>query len=358
MRRCLEKVLSGQALDEREATLAFASIMDGEATAAQIGAFLAALRVRGEAVEEVVGGARALRSRATRIPVPPEGLVDTCGTGGDGKGSFNISTAAALVAAAGGARVAKHGNVGVSSASGSADCLRELGVDTLAPPATVARCILRAGVGFLYARELHPAMARAAPIRRELGVRTVFNLLGPLANPAGASRQLLGVYHASLVLPMARVLSRLGAERALVVHGAEGLDEVSAWGPTIAAEVRGEEVREWALGPEDFGLSRDVPDVPGRRGRGPWDALAELRVEDPVESARRVLEVLEGRPGMSRDVVVVNAAAALYVAGIVPCLEEGARRARDAIDRGRAMAVLDGLRETSRWRGEGVIHET
>lgn len=306
-------------------------LMDGQATPAQIGAFLAALRVRGETYEELVGFAQALRERATKVEVKRKPLLDTCGTGGDGSGTFNISTTVAFLAAGAGASVAKHGNRSVSSRCGSADVLEALGVRTDIPPELAARCVSEAGVGFLFAPALHPAMKHAAPVRRELGARTVFNLLGPLANPAGARRQLLGVFSPVWVLPMAKALRELGSERALVVSSRDGLDELSLSAPTEVAELKGGRIRRYAVDPASLGLKR----APKRTLAG----------GDARRNAEIVLAVLKGVPGPAREVSLLNASAALLAAGLARNLKEGLRLARESLDSGRALTALERLQE-------------
>ncbi len=337
LKEAIARVCAGGDLDEGEMAAAVGRIMDGEATAGQIGAFLVGLRMKGETVAEVVGAARAMRARATPLAAPDGVVVDTCGTGGDGAGTINVSTVAALVVAACGVRVAKHGNRALSSRAGSADVLEALGVDVAAPPPTVARCLREAGIGFLFAPAFHGATRHAAPVRREIGVRTVFNLLGPLTNPAGARHQLVGVYAPELVEPVAHALGGLGAERALVVHGAGGLDEFAPAGETVVAEWRGDEVVRYALKPRDFGLPDGDP--------------AELAGGDAALNALRARAILDGEPGAARTCVVMTAAATLYVAGAAG-LRDGARRAEQAIDSGAARAVLARLAALSRTREE------
>jgi anthranilate phosphoribosyltransferase len=285
--------------------------------------------MRGETVEEIAAFARTMRARARPVRTRHAEVLDTCGTGGDGAGTFNVSTVAALVVAAAGVPVAKHGNRAVSGRCGSADLLEGLGVRADLSPEEAAACLDDLGFGFLFAPRLHPSMAHAAAVRRDLGVRTVFNLLGPLANPAGARRQLLGVYDPSWVVPVARVLLELGATRALVVHGA-GTDEIALHGETVAAEVRDGRVEERRIVPEDAGLER-----------APIEAIAGGEIPAQVEAARRVLD---GAPGPQRDIVILNAGAALMVAGRAGDIEEGARLSAETIDRGRAAALVDNLR--------------
>jgi len=328
----IRRAVEGEELPEALAAAALTRIMAGEATQAQIGALLVALRCKGETAGEIAAFARVMRAHATRVEAPAD-AIDVVGTGGDSLKTFNISTCAALVAAGAGARVAKHGNRAVSSSSGAADALQALGVDIEAAPDAVARCIAGAGVGFLFAPRLHPAMKHVAGPRRELGIRTVFNLLGPLTNPAGARRQLLGVYAAPLVPVLADVLLRLGAERAWVVHGV-GMDEIALCGETRVAELRDGRIREFSVAPEDAGLPR-----------APVEAL---KAADAAESAARIREVLDGKPGPARDVVLLNAGAALIVAGKADDLRRGAALAAAAIDDGRARAALEALVRLSR----------
>lgn len=332
MKEWLAKTVGGAALASAEAESAMATIMEGEATPAQIGAFLAALRTRGETVEEIAGFARAMRSRATRVATKREPLVDTCGTGGDAVKSFNISTAAALVAAAAGAAVAKHGNRAVTSKAGSADVLEALGVRLDLDAGATGRCIDTVGIGFLFARSHHPAMRHAAPVRAELGIRTVFNVLGPLTNPAGAKRQVIGVYDAVWCEPLANVLLQLGTEHAIVVHGEAGIDEIATFGTTRFASVRDGAVRTGTLDATSLGLPESDPTAiaPGA---------------DAAENAALLGAVLDGERGARRDIVLANAAASLFVAGIAPSLREGVPMAAAAIDSGAARQKLRDLVE-------------
>jgi len=329
----LRKLGNGQDLSVEEAEKATGYIMSGLATPAQVAGFLTALHLKGETTEEITGCALAMRRAATRVQPKASPLVDTCGTGGDGLGTFNISTAAAFVVAGAGVPVAKHGNRAASSRSGSADVLEALGVNINAPPHVVSRCIDEAGIGFLFAQVFHPAMRHAAGPRRELGFRTVFNILGPLSNPAGATRQVLGVYDPSLTERMARVLGLLGAERALVVHGAGGMDEFSTLGTTRVSELGGGKVVNYEIAPEDVGLGRA--------------RLEDLLGGAPEVNARMVREVLDGVPGPRRDIVLLNAAAALVAADRARSLREGIALAAESIDSGRARAALDALVEYS-----------
>jgi anthranilate phosphoribosyltransferase len=331
MKRALARVLGGGRLDEAEAAAVMADIMDGGATPAQIGALLAALALRGESEDEIVGFARAMRSRAVPVDAPP-GALDTCGTGGDGARTFNISTLASLVVAACGVPVAKHGNRSSSGACGSADVLEALGVRVDPGPAIVERCLERAGWGFLFAPAFHASTRHAVGPRRELGVRTAFNLLGPLTNPARPEAQVVGVPRPELVPLVARCLRRLGVKRAFVVHGA-GLDELGLSGPTAVSAFDETGARDFALSPEDAGLEA-----------APVEAL---RGGDAAANARAVREVLEGRPGARRDVVLLNAAAGLLVARRARDLRQGAQMAAEAIDSGRAAALLALVKEVA-----------
>ncbi len=337
LQEALGRVLDGERLTAETARGAFETIMDGSASPARLGAFLAALRLRGETVTEIAAFARVMRERATPVRVDRAPLLDTCGTGGDGAGTFNISTITAIVVAATGVAVAKHGNHGVSSRCGSADLLRGLGVRVDAPLETVERSLLEVGFGFLFAPTLHGAMRHAAAVRRELGVRTVFNLLGPLTNPAGARRQLLGVYDPARLEGLAEVLRELGSERAMVVHG-EGLDELALHGATRVAELRDGRVRTYTLTPEDAGLRR-----------APLQAIIGGDVGRNVAIARAILD---GETGPARDIVLLNAAAALRVAGEAEDLRDGVARAAQAIDSGAAKRTLQELRDRAPAREE------
>jgi len=320
----IAKVVRCENLSEDEAAAAFEVIMRGDATPSQIAGFVVALRMKGETVEELTGFARTARAVATRIQV--EGaLLDTCGTGGDGLATFNISTLAAIVAAACGARVAKHGNRAASSMCGSADVLEQLGVKIDLAPEGVARCIDEAGIGFLFAPVFHPSFRFAGVPRRELGLRTVFNVLGPLCNPAGAKYQALGVADGAMATKMADVLQRLGVERAIVFHASDGMDELSVASPSTVIEIDGRR-KEYELDPVELGLSR-AP-VEAMRGGG------------PEENARLAREVLGGAKGPRRDVVLLNAAAALRAAGLAEVWKDGLGLAAEAIDSGRAGEVL------------------
>ena len=302
-------------------------IMGGQLTPAQIAAVLTALRIKGESVSEIAAAAEVMRELSTKVMVRDDGhLIDTCGTGGDGAQTFNISTASALVAAAAGARVAKHGGRSVSSTCGSADILEKLGVNVNLTPQQVAHCVDSIGVGFMFAPNHHSAMKHAAPVRRELGVRTLFNLLGPLTNPAGARNQVMGVFHKDLTAKLAHVLQQLGSHHVLVVHGADGMDEISISGSTYIAELKDGMVREYAVQPADFGLNTS--------------ALDSIRVADADEAKVMLLAVLDAQPSAALDIVTLNAGAAIYVAGLVETLASGVRKAAATLSSGAAKNKL------------------
>jgi anthranilate phosphoribosyltransferase len=326
------RVASGATLSVDEAHAAFDVMMAGEATPSQMGGLLMGLRVRGETVDEITGGARAMRERAVGIDAP-EGAIDTCGTGGDAKGTFNISTATAIVIAGCGVPVAKHGNRALSSRSGSADLLGALGVNIDADMALVREALWEAGIGFLMAPRHHGAMRHVAPTRVELGTRTIFNLLGPLANPAGAKRQLIGVFDPKWAEPMASVLRNLGSERVWVVHGSDGIDELTTTGASTVVELKDGSITTFDVTPEDAGLPR-----------ASLDALSGGDGETNAAIARGVFD---GEPGPVRDIVLLNCAAALVVAGRADDLKEGVQHAAEAIDGGKAKATLAKLVEIS-----------
>ena len=328
IREAIAKLVAGESLDLEQAAQAMEEIMSGQATPAQFAAFVTALRLKGETVEEIAGLASVMRARATRVATTAP-VVDTCGTGGDRSGTFNISTAAAFVAAGAGAQVAKHGNRAMTSRCGSADVLEALGVGLSLGPVEASRCLEEVGIAFLFAPLYHPAMKHAAGPRREIGIRTVFNILGPLTNPAGARAQVLGVAEADLVEKLARALQRLGCEHALVVHGADGLDEISLSAPTMVCEVRGGSLHAYQITPEDFGLPRAEP--------------SELAGGSAADNASLVREVLDGQNGPRRRVVLLNAAAALVAADLARDLAEGVDIAARSIDGGLARAKLDRL---------------
>ncbi len=304
-------------------------LMDGELSDAEKAAFMVALATKGESADEIAGAAAAMRQRSTRIPHGLNDVVDTCGTGGDGLSTFNISTAAAIVAAAAGVKVAKHGNRSVSSRSGSADVLAALGVSLELTPEQVGRCLEEVGVAFLFAPQLHPAMKEVMPVRMALGVRTVFNVLGPLTNPAGARRQVLGVFDPALVEKLGVVLATLGCDHALVVHGSDGLDEITTTGTTDVAEVRGGRVETWTLDPRDLGFELQDPSA--------------LAGGEPAENADVLRRVFAGEGGAADDVVVLNAGAAIYVGGRADDLAGGIAAAREALANGSAAETMTRL---------------
>jgi len=332
LREKLSEVVEGRHLDQESMEEVMGEIMEGKATDAQMAAFLTALRLKGESEEEVAGAARAMRERCVKFPGQGfEDAIDTCGTGGDGAGTVNVSTLAALTAAGAGAKVAKHGNRAVSSRCGSADLMEALGIRIDVSPEISARCLRETGFAFLFAPLYHPAMKVVVPVRREMGIRTVFNILGPLCNPVGVRRQLIGVYSRHLVEMVASVLKRLGCERAMVVASQDGLDEISVCAPTIAALLTGDgAIRVKNLNPEDFGIPLHGPDT--------------VKGGDPKENASVAMKLLSGAKGPVRDAVTINAGAALMVAGIAPDLEEGIGLAGQALDSGAAMAVVEKVR--------------
>lgn len=327
----LRRVIDGERLSRQEMENFIGDLMDGRVSEALQAALLVALAMRGEAVEEIAGAAAAMRERAERVPHHTPNVVDTCGTGGDGRGTFNISTAAALVAAAAGVPIAKHGNRSVSSRSGSADVLAALGVDVELTPAAAGRAIDEIGIAFLFAPRMHPAMRRVMPVRRALGVRTLFNVLGPLTNPAGARRQLVGVFAARLVPTIAGVLAELGAEHALVVHGEDGMDEITTTASTRVAEVRDGVVDTYQLDPGELGIEPAAPQ--------------ELAGGSPEENGAALERVVAGEPGPLLEVTVLNAGAAIWVGGRSPDLPAGIEAAREAVAAGAARRKLEQLRE-------------
>ena len=322
MPSAIGQVMEGQDLSAEEMLSVMRLIMSGEATDAQIGGFLVALRLKGETVDEISAAAMVMRELATPVDVDTKGLVDTCGTGGSGSNKFNVSTASAFVAAAAGARVAKHGNRGASTKSGSADLLEAAGAEVVLTPEQVARCIENIGVGFLFAVSHHGAMKHAIGPRREMVVRTIFNALGPLTNPAGAKRQVLGVYSPHLVRPIADVLVNLGSEHVLVVHSEDGLDEISISAPTYVAELKDGSVEEYQIGPEDFGLTPSP--------------LSELVINDSNESLAMVRRALSSEHAGASNMVALNAGAAIYASGKAHSLKAGVDMAQDAIGSGLA----------------------
>jgi anthranilate phosphoribosyltransferase len=334
----IEKVIAHQDLAEDEAAAVMHEVMEGRAPVITLAALLAALRMKGERPAEIVGFAKAMRAHAVALSRPAGDVFDTCGTGGDRSGTFNISSAAALVVAAAGVRVAKHGNRSVSSRCGSADVFEALGVKVDAPPAVVEAGLHAANIAFFFAPTFHPAMRHAGQVRRELGLRTAFNLLGPLTNPAGARRQIVGVPRSELTELLARALQRLGSERAWVVHGADGIDEISTTGYTKISECRNGTVQTFYLHPADVGLAKAAP--------------ADLQGGDAATNAAIVTEVLNGAQGPARDIVLLNAGAALFVAGRASSIRDGIAAAAAAIDSGRARATLAAMVRSS--QGEVV----
>jgi len=333
LQEALNKVIENQDLTRDQAAEIAGILMRGEATQAQIGGFLVALRMKGETVDEIAGFVSAMRHNAIRCPVTVP-VVDIVGTGGDHSGTFNISTTTAFVVAGAGGAVAKHGNRGVSSRSGAADVLATLGLSLELTPDQVARCVETTGVGFLFAQSFHPAMKHVGPARREMAVRTVFNLLGPMTNPAGTKRLVIGVFAKRWCRPLAEALAVLGTEKAWVVHGSDGLDEITTTGPTHVCEWDGHEIREFDISPADVGLPLAQP--------------SDLAGGEPAENATILRDILAGAKGPKRDIVVLNAAAALVVAGKAADLAEGVSKAQASIDSGAALRALDQLLALSR----------
>jgi anthranilate phosphoribosyltransferase len=334
LREVLRKAAAGEPLTEGEAERALETIMEGTVPPAATAALLTALRVRGESVSEIVGFARAMRRFAAKVDAP-EDVVDTCGTGGDAKGTINVSTAAAFVARGAGVTIAKHGNRAATSLAGSADVLEALGAEIELGPEQVGKCIRESGIGFMFARTHHPAMKFVAPVRAELPFRTVFNLLGPLTNPAGARRQVVGVFGGAYVRPVAEALRDLGAEKALVVHGMDGMDEITVTGKTLIVEVEEGNIKEYEISPEDLGLARHAPDG--------------LLGGDAHLNARILRDVLSGEErGAARDIVLLNAGAAVYVSGKAQTLEEGLRLAEESTGSGAAIGSLEDFVHTTR----------
>ena len=334
LRSLLQKLADGEDLTAEETYSALREMVDGQATDAQIGAFIMATRMKGESVDEIEGAGRFFRERATKVEVSdPDSLVDTCGTGGDAKGTFNISTVSAFVLAGAGVRVAKHGNRSVSSRCGSADFLEQAGAKIDLPAEKVARMIEEIGVGFMFAPIFHPAMKRVIGPRREVGVRSLFNLIGPLSNPAGARRQILGVFREDLVERLAEVLKRMGIIRAFVVHGKGGIDEVSIEGPTVVGEVSEEGVSLSEFAPEDLGVRRR--------------SLSEVCISSPEDSWRMGFGVLEGEEGPHRDIVLLNSAFGILASGLATDLKTAFQMAQESIDSGKAKNKLEEFVELS-----------
>jgi anthranilate phosphoribosyltransferase len=328
----LAKVADGVPLNAQEAEVAFKRLMTGEATPSQIGAFLMALRVRGETIDEIAAGASVMRSMAVRVTAP-EGAIDTCGTGGDASGTYNISTAASFVVAACGVNIAKHGNRALSSKSGSSEVLEALGVKVDLEPQAITRCVEQAGIGFMMAPMHHSAMKHVGPTRAELGTRTIFNLLGPLSNPAGVSRQLVGVFAQQWVEPLAYALKKLGSEKVWIVHGSDGLDELTTTGPSHVAELRDGAISTFTIAPTDADLPLASPE--------------DLKGGDATHNAKALRALLDGETSAYRDIVVLNSAAALIVAGKSDSLRTAANLAQTAIDSGGATARLEKLIDVS-----------
>lgn len=329
MQAAIRAVIDKQNLTEDEMKAVMRLIMTGEATPAQVGGFLVGLRIKGETIEEITAAASVMRELAAKVDVNKEHLVDTCGTGGDSSGSFNISTASAIVVAAAGGRVAKHGNRSVTSKSGSADVLEQAGVNLELSPEQVAECVNEIGVGFMFAPMHHSAMKHAIGPRREMAVRTIFNVLGPLTNPAGAPNQVLGVFEKELVAPLANVLKRLGSEHVLVVNADDGLDEISIGAPTQVAELKDGEETVYTIQPEDFGMQRAD--------------LSEIRAKDAADSLRIIKDVFNNVEGPATDIVCLNAGAAIYVSGLADTLAAGVEKAKEVIASGKVADKLEEL---------------
>ena len=328
----LNQLINGQDLSFAEMQALMRQVMSGELTHAQMAAMLVALRIKGESVDEIAAAASVMRELSTKVAtLASPHLIDTCGTGGDGIQTFNVSTVSALVAAAAGAKVAKHGGRSVSSSCGSADVLEALGVNVNLTPAQVASAVEEIGIGFMFAPNHHSAMKHAAPVRRELGVRTLFNLLGPLTNPANAKRQIMGVFSPALTVKLAQVLQQLGSEHVLVVCGADGMDEISFTGDSHVAELKNGQVSAYTINPAQFGL--------------PLHSLASIQIDNAEQSKAMILAVLNGELGAARDIVLLNAGAAIYVAGLADSLAAGINKAAEVIDQGLALAKLNALQQ-------------
>jgi anthranilate phosphoribosyltransferase len=330
----IKKAISREDLNQEDSYEVALSIMNGETTNAQIASLITALRMKGETVNEITGFVKAMRDKVTKINAPTAYLIDTCGTGGDGSGTFNISTISAFVAAGASCNVAKHGNRSVSSKCGSADLLKELGVNIENPPEKVEKCLKEAGIGFLFAPLLHPAMKYAIGPRREMGIRTIFNILGPLTNPAGTRRQLLGVYEKQLTTVLANVLLNLDSIHCMIVHGEDGLDEITTTGKTFVSELKDGKVKEYAISPEDFGIKKCKPE--------------ELKGSSPEINAKITLDILKGQKGAKRDIAILNAGAAIYVAGKAESLSAGIQKAKESIDSGEALKRLEIFKEIAK----------
>lgn len=326
----LQRLLDSGDLSHAEMLSVMHQVMGGELTSAQIAGLLVALRIKGETVDEITAAAQVMRELATHVEIEDHAhLIDTCGTGGDGVHTFNVSTASAFVAAAAGAKVAKHGGRSVSSACGSADVLEALGVNVSLSPEQVAQCVNEIGIGFMFAPNHHSAMRHAAPVRRELGVRTLFNLLGPLTNPAGATRQVMGVFHRDLTGMLAQALQRMDSVHVMVVHGADGMDEISFSGDTYVAELKNGTITEYVLNPAQFGL--------------PVHGMKTIQVENAAQASEMLDDVLAGKSIPARDIVLLNAGAAIYVAGLATDMQQGMALALEMIDSGAAQTKLEQL---------------
>ena len=331
IKEAIQSVVDSKSLTQEQAHNIALGIMSGNATDAQIGALLIGLRLKGETIDEITGFVQAMREKATRIPCKNKNLVDTCGTGGDCSGTFNVSTISAIVAAGAGCSVAKHGNRSVSSQCGSADLFMKLGVNVEADPEKVGQCIDENGIGFLFAPKLHNAMKYAIGPRREMGVRTIFNILGPMTNPAGAKRQLLGVFDEGIMESMVTTLQKLGSEHVIIVHGQDGLDEITLTGKTMVYELKDGKIKKYDLKPADVGLETISSDL--------------LKGGDPDRNAEIALRILEGKKGPERDFVLINAGAVIYVGGSADSIQNGIRKAKESIDSGEALKRLDKLKK-------------
>lgn len=329
IKEAIQKTIEGDNLSLQESYNVANFIMGGEATDAQIAALLVALRLKGETIDEITGFAKSMRERVNVVPCQDDNLVDTCGTGGDSSGTFNISTVSAFVAAGAGCKVAKHGNRSVSSQCGSADLFKELGVNTEISPEQMGRCIDETGIGFLFAPLLHPAMKYAIGPRREMGVRTIFNILGPLTNPAGAKRQVMGVFSPDLTEQLANVLKQLGSDHVMVVHGS-GLDEITLTGETQVSELKDGSVRTYNITPEDLGL--------------PKVSMDDIKGGDAAKNVKITMDILKGEKGARRDMVLANVGAVIYVAGQASSHAEGIKMAEESIDSGKALKVVEDLK--------------
>ena len=339
IKEAIAKLAEKKDLSEGETEGVMEEIMSGQATPAQIAAFLVALRIKGETVEEITGAARVMRNKATRINVQDSNVVDTCGTGGDRSHTFNISTASAFVVAGAGITVAKHGNRSVSSLCGSADVLKALGVTIDIPPERVERCVNEIGIGFLFAPMHHPAMRHAIGPRQEIGIRTLFNILGPLTNPAGAACQVVGVYASHLTETLSRVLLNLGASHCFVVHGSDGLDEITITGETMISEVHRAKVKTYKIRPGDFGIKTGT--------------IEDIQGGSAEDNARIVLKILEGERGPRRDIVLLNAAAGIMAGGRASDFPAAIKAAEESIDSGKALAKLEALKRATTQLSEG-----